>query len=107
MAALDGPAPVPCGRLAGLVHHDTVVTDGLGEVVGKVLAVVKLLVARPGIEGEVPAVVDDEVERVVMAVLREDAAAREEAVGGAGIRSRAHEDLPHVLEVPGMGQPRR
>ncbi len=51
--------------------------------------------------------IDDEVESVVMAVLRQSSAAGEQAVGVVRSGAGAHEDLSHVLEMAGVRQPLR
>lgn len=66
------------------------------------LTVDLLVVPGPTVEGQVSAAVDDEVEGVIVAVLVENAAAGEEAVGVLGACARAHVDLPHRLEVAGL-----
>jgi len=97
---LDRAAPVPGGRLARLVDDDAIVGDRLGVVVGQVEAVLDLFVARARVESQEAAVVDDEVQGVEMAVLPEDAAAGEQAIGVGRARAGSHEDLAHGVELP-------
>ena len=104
VVAGDRAAPVSRRRLVGLVDDDTIVRDGLGEVVRQMLAVVKFFVARAGVEGQKAAMVNHEVQSVVMAMLSERAAAREKAVCIILSRAGSYENLPHVIEVPCEGK---
>ena len=79
--ALDRSAPVRRDRFARLMDDHAVVGHGLRIVVGQMLPVGELLVPRAGIQGQETAMVDDEVQGVVVAVLAEDAAAGEQAIG--------------------------
>jgi len=104
MVAFHRAAPISCRRLAGLVNEHAIMGHGLGVIVGQVLAVLDLLIAGARVERQKAAMVDDEVQRVEMPVLREDPAASEEAVRVVRSSAGPHEHLAHGLEMPGPRQ---
>ena len=105
MIALDRSSPISCGRFARLRGDDAVVRDGLRKIVGEVLPVREFVVARFRVESREAPPVDDEVTGVEAAVLGENAAAREEAIGVVAGSAGTHDDLSHVFEMAGMGEP--
>ena len=104
MVAHHGSAPVAGGRFARLMNHHAIVRRRLREVIGQVLAIRELVVARAGVQGQKSAVIEDEAQGVIVPMLRECAAARKQTIRVLFSSAAAHHHLPHVLEVPRLGQ---
>ena len=97
-------APVACGRFARLVDDHAIVRDRLGEVVCQVLTVLEFAVARAGVKSQETAMVNHEIQGVIVAMLGQGSATGEETVrivfSGAG----SHEYLAHVVKVSCAGE---
>ncbi len=97
-------APIMGRGFTGLMDQNTIVGNGLGIVISKVLPVFSLIVPCAGIKSQKAAVVNHKVKRIIVPMLGQDAAAGELAVGVIHAGTGTHEDLAHVFKVFCVGK---